>query len=637
MKAGELIVAKEDGAFKAKYDVVEKTDRTKPEVKLLGANEKYDVTTDNTGAVVADLNLSSLANYTKTSNTFAKVIVDEYGEVRQIIAYNLAEKIVVKDVEKDVIKGYGRREISNTNAYTIIKNGKEISVSDLKEKDLLIYNAKDEVAVVVTDVREGKLDTVYKDGFKFEGKTYDYVIDADRSATEKVKYISDENLEDVDDNVLEEMQKNGEVKVYFSFDKKPLFIDGEAEEVASNYVMLESDSTEFNNRGTSYRTFDVLNSEGKVVKHEIKSDDINSLTKKIFENKTLTQWVAAFGDASTNNNVITKVSGKVTYAPIAKITTDADNKLTKVEPMSVRGTIGSGGTVTEISVDNTYLDGARLQSNTVIFMQDSEESVKDFSVIKWADAAKEFKKITSGDYYVDSEGKVVAIYAKTTDGDTETKQVVGVLKKSKETTGKSRYDVIVEIDGKETSYEAKNSVSNISDLEDFVNEVVVLTVTREGNELKGYSIPTARVVKVKSATTGTLVDTNGVEYIIEGQYYNQSLKSTINNPGEVVDHFVSLYFQPGGTQKYVQVVQKGAVASDNAEVTSGSITSLAGLQALIDQGVVDRNTTINIPVATLPTVTVRDLVVNSGVTLTITENVGQNIVVDNVTGAVTIN
>lgn len=523
-RTDELIVCKEDGAYKAKYDVVEKTTKS-DEIKLINANEKYDVA-KGSGVKASDFNADN--------NTYAKVIINEYGEVNSVEAYNLTDEIVVKEVSKDLIKGYDRREISDSTDYTIIKNGKQISAADLKEKDLVIYDSKEEVAVVITDIRTGKLDKVYKEGFKFEGKTYDNKTDKYGN----VKYISADNLENVDDNVLEEMEKNGEVKVYFSFDGKPLFIDGKAEEVASNYVMLESDTTEFNNRGDKYMTFDVLNSEGKVVKYEVKNSDIEKTgTNKLYATNKLATWITDFKAGS-----------------IAKITTDANNKLTKVEAIS------KTADAKNVEVDDTYVSGARLQSNTVVFMKDGEKKVKDYSVTKWVDAKKEFKKVVSGIAYI-HEDKVVAIFAAETDGDTATKDVVGVIKKSKETTAKSRYDVIVEINGKEVDYVAKGTVTDIANLEKQVDKVVVLEVTKEGNELKGWSAPKAadtKVVRVKSATSGTLTDTNDNKYDVEGQYYNNSLRSTIK-AGDVVGETVTLYFQPGSS-KYVQVVVSGATS-----------------------------------------------------------------------------
>ncbi|AFS77250.1 S-layer domain-containing protein [Gottschalkia acidurici 9a] len=542
-KNDELIDVKVENDFQVKFDGFEVTkEATKSrdaEIKLLTEDKKYDVADDAVIKIDGEKIDASELELDEKEYNFAKIILNDYNNVSWIDAYSLDGPIVVDKVEKDVLKGYDDESLDDIDDYTIIKDGKQILSDDLSKKDVLLYNSKEEYAVVVTNTKQGEVERVYKDGFRFDGEIYQY--DNDYGT---IKYLSGDSLEEVDADVMDEMRDNGKITVYFSFDDKVVFIDGKAEEVSGNYAMVKETSSEsFKNRGEDYYKLDVLNSEGKVLEFDIKAKDIKDTSEDFLKSE------AEWKDTIVEKNII-------------KLSLDANNKPTKVEKTSETRLPKEITGDNKVRLKSDYAAGYKLQSKTQIFWRDGENEVKNYETFTWDQADKYFTEIQKGWVYADDQGRAVAIFAEETDNDGDTNAVVGILRDVQERKGKERYEFEIEVNGnKPDIYEGKKDAFKdytLSELRDEVNEVVVLRVGDKDKEVKriliGNDVEKSAPVTVKSATNSKLVDTNNNEYTIVGKYYDdRSTERKDIAARNVIGEEVILYFEPG-SDTHVQVV-----------------------------------------------------------------------------------
>ena len=80
-------------------------------------------------------------------------------------------------MDGDVAVSYDKDELKLKD-YLIFKDGKSIKATDLKAGDILFFNEnandKDGVAEVFNSTVTGKIDTVFANDLRIDGKTYSY-------------------------------------------------------------------------------------------------------------------------------------------------------------------------------------------------------------------------------------------------------------------------------------------------------------------------------------------------------------------------------------------------------------------------------------------------------------------------------
>ncbi|WP_301107702.1 S-layer homology domain-containing protein [Sporosarcina sp.] len=181
-----------------KYDAVKIEKRTTGTfVKLLSEDKEYRIADRDVNQVV----LTS-AGYVKVSEltdgqtyASAKVVLDAQSQVRNIVVVDtFAAPIVVKSVEGNVVKGNASEY--NLKDYTLVKNGKTITVADLKADDVVYYNNGYKYAEVYNGTVTGEITNIYSNAFKVNGKNYPIAG----------KYVVGNVYADLDKDALEAFQ-----------------------------------------------------------------------------------------------------------------------------------------------------------------------------------------------------------------------------------------------------------------------------------------------------------------------------------------------------------------------------------------------------------------------------------------------
>jgi len=190
---------------------------------------------------------------------YAKVVLDEYGDIRWAKGYTLPEFLVVAEVDGNEVLDYDEYGVKLKD-FTIVKNGKTISIDDIEELDILLYNKKQEFALVYNDSVIGKIDRVYNDdSFRLDGKNYDIVGDA--------KYLDDKNFGELDKDILDNMEEEGEeVEVFLNPGGKVVLVIGSRGDKTKGffygYVHLAKIYPKART-GENVLALDVRNEEGK--------------------------------------------------------------------------------------------------------------------------------------------------------------------------------------------------------------------------------------------------------------------------------------------------------------------------------------------------------------------------------------
>lgn len=552
-KNDNLISVKLLSDYVAIYDAIE-INTAKKKLTAVTADKDYDLALDSSKNVITTVkgeegryaDLSTDAKY-----DFAKIVLNEYGDVKSLEVYNLGETILVNEIKGNDVKGYNGDEIVDAHKYTIIKDGKQVAFDLLKDKELVLYNAGEKYGAVVTNIKQGKIDRVYSNGdFKFEGKNY---------TNDDMQYLLDKDFANANDDVLEEMQENGEVKVFFNFKNEPVFISGDVKEVASSYVMVTADSVAFENRGKEYVTFDYMNAEGTKVKEEIEVKS-NKVDKDIVKPEvTVERFIAEDSNGRTAETNPLNISQQASKGKVFKISTDSKGKLTKIEVAEDSKPVSGSG----FKLDASYAEGFKLQSNTTIFW--NAENGTDFGKYKVTTlekAKKDFNKVVTGNIYVDKSGKVVAIVATTTDVDDDTTFVTGVVTDVRETS-KDIY-VTLEVNGSKKEYKGKNDVAgNTLAVED---TVIDLEVTEEGVIKKIEDTVDEEIVLTENAT-GSRIVSGAKNLVVEGRYYEKGLGKKTTATDFKTGVKAKVYYR-NNSDKFVQVVEfiatKAEVDAENA-------------------------------------------------------------------------
>ncbi|MDQ0297874.1 hypothetical protein J2S78_000282 [Salibacterium salarium] len=173
------------------------------------------------------------ANYDGNEYDYAKVILDDNGDVARVYAYTMApeDSFAVEEVDGNVAIGYGGEEV-DLEDYTIVKDGQGISIDDIEQDDFIMFNEdahEDGLAVVYNDTVTGEIDSVYKDSFDLEGENYDYVDGA--------QYLDeDNNKETLNEDGAESLQEGGEVEAYFNARGEIILVKGTEGTVEDEYT-----------------------------------------------------------------------------------------------------------------------------------------------------------------------------------------------------------------------------------------------------------------------------------------------------------------------------------------------------------------------------------------------------------------
>jgi hypothetical protein len=502
----------------AKFDAVS-YDEDEKELTLITEDENYEVAKDAILRVDDEKVKAS-----EFEADYAKIVLNDDDEIVFAEGYTLDGYVVVDEVKDDKIAAYGDDEL-DVEDFLIVKEGKTIKAEDLEDGEVVFYNDGEEFAVVATASKTGKIDRVYSDGFRFEGKTYNYT---------NVKYFDGENLDDVDKDVLDEVvEDEDEIVAIFNFKNKVAVLKGEDKDpdASSFYAVLIKDSKETTGRrNEKFLSIDVRAADG---------------TKKAYDLDTKFVEKHELGTTDTPADGIKEVGD------VIKITVDKDGDPSKIVIVEDKDEIKA-----DFKVTATYAKGEagdyKITPSTVVFYKDNDKA------IKVGDIKDEFEQIKVGGYIFHEAGKAVAIVSET-NADADTKNVVGLLGVVKELND-GRYEFRIKVAGKSETY--------VTEKDDFelpagitvgTNNIIAKLEVGEKSEKvvsATATVSNSGLVVIESVSGKKLTDDNGKKYELTDSYKIYDANDNyaeIKGANKLVDKEVKLYFD-GNSKTYVNYV-----------------------------------------------------------------------------------
>lgn len=470
------------------YDAIE-WDADKEELTLVDADEEYDLAEDV--IVYIDGKKSKVSNLGDFD--YAKVVLDEDGDVAFIDAYSWNGFLIVEEVDGYDVFGYG--EELDVEDYAIVKEGKTISADDLIEGDILFYSTSAEYAEVYNNAVEGDISRVYSDRISVSKTDYLFV----NPVFGAVKYLDGDDLEDLNEDIAKDMRDEGPVSVFVDRNGEAVFVLGDIGAVSKTTFIgyLGKNSVQFNDRGTAKWTLDVINESGTLVKYNISENDIKKAT--FFVKPEGAKWF----DEDTLQAV------DMVKNTVVEIEIDADGDVTKVEFLGsldksitgdreIRGLSGQGsGDGVFFEVGDSYVAGFKIKKNAVVFLADDYKTNlnydKDDNKLEVSTLDKvEFEKINEARIFVNDKAEIIAIVVIDSDRSTDrTEHMVIATKDAVKVAGEDTWRLQLSVEGaKDYYYTKKNAFTagNAGAVKkgDFL-VVEINDVTNEIDIISGYN------------------------------------------------------------------------------------------------------------------------------------------------------
>ena len=360
--------------------IVTKMDGTTKTLKLVGANKSYTV-----DAAVTIPN-------TETKSAYAKVVIRD-GKVIAIDKIDaFTGNVNVATVNGLVINGHG--DELNLKDYTIMKDGMEIKVADIKAGDIVFYKSDIKFAEVYNKSVAGNIEQLYTDALVLAGKEYSFAGASYLDASGN-KASSDLNAKLLDN-------KGKAATMMLDRQGKIVLANLNLTSAQSSKIvgMLKDGVKKYDNKLKPYYTFDLINKDGVVVAYDVEvkaelilgTEMVDAVSSKVYFDKNSNNLMDA-GEA---------ILGMV------ELTLDKDGKLTEIKQLTK-------ASIANIKSTDMYAAGNRIGSDVLVFDQERylvTSEAKDMKISTWA--KPNFDKIVSGDAYI-LDGYVKYILATDTD------------------------------------------------------------------------------------------------------------------------------------------------------------------------------------------------------------------------------
>jgi hypothetical protein len=559
------------------YDAIEVDD---DELTLVDADEDYDI--DSKANVFINGKSEKVSALDGKKFDYAKVVLNEDGDVAFVDAYNWDDYVVVEEVKGDEIFGYG--EELDAEDFTIVKDGKTISIEDVKEGDIVFYNSKAEFAEVFNSTVEGKIEEIFQYEFEVDGKSFDYV---NENLDINVKYINEDgDIDNFDEDAAEQMQEEeGTVVVFMDRAGNAVFVSGDLGAVAKSTfgaVLYEAADGYTDTRGREYLELKVVNEEGKAVTYDVRLDDLDEVEVDG------TEYEVESVDAGTSNGPNSFADFVVKYKDkgIEKTTTVYLSSAEKGDVVEITlddsGDVVGLGFFTGSSVEpidpaaesgDTYIEGKRMSSSVPVFIVDADD-------VDWDDEDVEVTIYGELEEDVDlNAGNVIhdgskTLYLVITDSDmqkTTTKTAV-LTQVRKDTDGKiSRIKALV--DGSEVTYYAEDPISAgswkagdaaklvIFDANGKLKDITPATALDTFEKDNNFKVVTKdREIFKNDSTSWKLVD-NGYIYDISDTTDIEQMN--FSELRDVKNGTTITVIQDGTSSKYIKYVLVGAEPKDD--------------------------------------------------------------------------
>lgn len=330
---------------------------------------------------------------------YAKVVLGDKDVVTFVDAHKF-ESLYVNKVDDGIVYDLSNYEL-DLEDYTVLMDGKTISVEDIEKGDILFFD--DSLAVVYNNSATGEIQRVYAEGFKFGDKVKDLA--------EGAQYVDGKTLGKLDEAILAEMMAEKEkVEVFFNHAGDVVLVIGargkEAGETTSYYGLVKGVYEEETVRGKVTYPVDILNNEGKVVEY-------------------------SFAEATEGFGLTKEDEGSFVLVTLE------DGKVADVKVLDGAKTIfkdsANDGKNKGFKLSATYAKedggiGYRLQQSTLIFYE-VKNSAGEFEdrVVTLANA--KFTGVEAGEFYVNDADRVVVVKATSLAGEpvADTETYVGLI------------------------------------------------------------------------------------------------------------------------------------------------------------------------------------------------------------------
>jgi len=481
---------------------------------------------------------------------YAKVALNADNEIVWAKGYTLPEALVVAEVEDDVAYDYNKYDV-NLKGYTLLKDGRTITVEDIEEEDVLLYNRSAKFAIVYNESIVGEIERVYDDrSFRLDGKIY--------KIAENAMYLDGKVLGALneDEDVLDDMMaEEEEVEVFFNTQGEVILVKGSLGIApTTSYYGKVTHVFEKTVRGKDVLELDVLNEKGKIVEYDIKKD--------------------------SKDEYLGVKETQIKVGDIIKVTIDEDENPVAIKILNNKVSVNDA-----FKLSASYVGGYKLQDSTVIFYENK--------AVKLADA-ENIKEIKGADVYFDADTlRVEVIVARQVEvveeKETKTDLVVRVRKL------RSGEAEITLMDGERYTTTAKYDV-----YKGLERKVAKLTLDKKtGAVLNAEELLYKDYIEVKLRTVGTITDKDGNVYeLVSGAkvYDITGVAKTIRVLDLKEKDNVVVYYDEGATSRFVKfVVRVSEAAEEKPEEVTGVVTFIKGDKAVTSESV-KKNTALALKV-----------------------------------------
>jgi hypothetical protein len=371
--------------------------------------------------------------------TFAlgKVVLNNKNDVVYVDLYTFDDIFVAKDLDEDnddIVLSIDEDEF-DLEDYTIFKEGKLITTTDLEEGDVVFFNTEEEFAEVFNSTVSGEIEHVYSTAIEVDDEEYEY--DGVQAIDTQVSYYIDEdgdfeifNNDDSNDNPAEAMEDEGDVTIFLDRTGEMVYITGKLGEVETNTVaglLIEPIEENLDYFGENQYRFVFVNELGAKITETINIGDLDEIrVDDVVVNddlKDLDNLLIEIGGTRDESGDIVEGSARNNVGDIVEFIYDEDGDVVELNFFDNDVELG----VDDVESDDSYVDGKKLSSSVVVFSY-SEDTVgadiddDDVTVVEWDE--ENFDEIDNADYYHDGSD---VLYVFALDGIVDdTSDVVGV-------------------------------------------------------------------------------------------------------------------------------------------------------------------------------------------------------------------
>jgi hypothetical protein len=429
------------------FEVTEAPAKDKGEIELQVAGKELDLATDKDGDVTAEFYLNgkemNITDLKKDAEyPYAKVILDDKGDVAYIYAYQVDDFIVVDKMDGEVVEGLGDDEL-DLEDFVIVKDGKTIKASDIKAGDTVYFNetidnsiGEEGYAVVYNNVITGEIEDIYDSSFVIKGEKYNYST---------IKYVDEDGdiVDSFDKDDAEDFEGN-EVTVYVDRFGDVRLLTGAITEGNSNLVdvlLTEKPLGYTTTKGKLAVEVEFVDVTGKESTKDVYFDDldkvtINGVKYNIDQDSSSKDYSLRFKANSNNETVeIVKNNGGSVVETLnlddnlpVKIGMDDDKVVTSVEAITAAqvktnsDTIEAGDSYAKTSAGNK-----RLSDNTLVYVakEGAKTDAEDIKIYKFKDISFDVET-GKGTVFYNEDGDVEYIIVSDTVG-TDTTDYTAVM------------------------------------------------------------------------------------------------------------------------------------------------------------------------------------------------------------------